>query len=112
MAVGLPPSAWTKPPAAYSPSSASSKKWQYTPAFRWEGSGAKITRRITHPREQSPTAQQKDENREQREQPQKPGETEEQDENEQRVKNVEHQEEPQGNKAAVPKSTGKSQDAS
>jgi hypothetical protein len=69
MSGGLTPSVWTKPPATYSSPSTNAQQRQYTPAFRWEGTGAKVTRGITHPQQQLPTAQQKVENGVQEEQP-------------------------------------------
>jgi hypothetical protein len=110
MAGGLTPSAWTTPPATYTSSSTNPQHWEYTPAFRWEGTGAKIAKERTHPREQAPTAQQQVKKEEREEQPQQRDEKEE-EEKEQQGKNVEHQEQLQGNKEAAPKSTGESQDA-
>lgn len=107
ISAGLTPSAWTKPPTTYTSSSTIPQHWQYTPAFRWEGTGAKVARVRAHHQEQ-PTVQQQDDEEKQEKEPQEQGKKAQQEEKKQEATNVELQ--PLGNKAAA-KKTGEDHDA-
>lgn len=104
ISAGLTPSAWTKPPTTYTSLSTKPQhwQWQYTPAFRWEGTGAKVTRGIAHHQEQS-MAQQQDEEDKQEKEPQEQGKQAEQEGKKQEGTNLEQQEQPQGSNAVTPK---------